>query len=86
MDEVKRKVYLDIFASPFSLLPLGGGLTALLASWAVGGNPTITMAGVAGVLGSIGITMSRLILGVENLTEKAYEYELQKQQKDWTNS
>ena len=82
MDEVKRKVYLDLFASPWNLIPFAGGLTALMASWAVGGEPTLTMAGLAGVLGGIGVTASRLIWGIEGLTEKAYEYKLDKQQRD----
>ena len=82
MDEVKRKVYLDLFASPYNLIPLAGGLTSLMASWAVGGDPTLTMAGIAGVLGGIGVTASRLIWGLESLTEKAYEYQLDKSQKD----
>ena len=82
MDEVKRKVYLDLFASPYSLLPFAGGLTSLMAGWAVGGEQTLMIAGVAGVLAGIGVTASRLIWGIEGLTEKAYEYQVDKQQKD----
>lgn len=82
MDEVKRKVYLDLFASPYNLLPVAGGLTSLMASWAVGGSPTLTMAGIVGVLGGIGVAASRLIWGLEGLTEKAYEYQVDKQQRD----
>ena len=82
MDEVKRKVYLDLFASPWNLIPFAGGITALMASWATGGEPTLTMAGIAGVLGGIGVTASRLIWGLESLTEKAYSYQLDKKQKD----
>jgi hypothetical protein len=82
MDEVKRKVYLDLFASPLNLLPLAGGLTALMASWAVGGSQTMTMLGVGGILSGIGITLTRLIWGIEDLTEKAYGYRLAKQRLD----
>ena len=82
MDEVKRKVYLDLFASPWNLIPLAGGLTALMASWATGGDPTLTMAGIGGVLAGVGVTASRLIWGIEGLTEKAYGYHLDKRQKD----
>ena len=82
MDEVKRKVYLDLFASPLTLIPLAGGLTSLMASWATGGNPTLTLAGIVGVLGSLGITISRMILGLEGITERAVSYRLEKQQKE----
>jgi len=82
MDEVKRKVYLDLFASPYSLIPMAGGLTSLMAGWAVGGEQTLMLAGMAGVLAGIGITASRLIWGIEDITEKAYEYQVDKQQKD----
>lgn len=82
MDEVKRKVYLDLFASPYNLIPFAGGVTSLMAGWAIGGEPTLMMAGVAGVLAGIGVTASRLIWGIEDLTERAYEYEVDKKQKD----
>ncbi len=80
MDDVKRKVYLDLFASPVTLLPVVGGLTALLASWAVGGNALLTFAGVAGIVGGLGMFASRLIFGLEKLANQAYQYVLEKQQ------
>lgn len=83
MDEVKRKVYLDLFASPYNLIPLAGGITALMGSWAIGFDPTWTMIGVGGVLTGIGVTASRLIWGLESLTEKAYGYQIDKKQKDY---
>ena len=82
MDEVKRKVYLDLFASPYNLIPFAGGITALMASWAINGDPTLTFAGIAGILGGLGVTASRLIWGLEGLTEKAYGYQVNKQQRD----
>ena len=82
MDEVKRKVYLDLFASPETLLPLVGGLTALLAAWAMPGSQEwLAMGGVAGVLGGLGLFASRLVFGLENLTNRAYEYVIQRQQR-----
>ncbi|MCP4194045.1 MAG: hypothetical protein GY768_25840 [Planctomycetaceae bacterium] len=79
MDNVRRKVLLDIFASPGTLLPIAGGLTALLASWATGGNSTLTFAGLAGVLGGMGIFASRLILGIERITQDAYDHVMTQQ-------
>ena len=74
MDDVRRKVLLDIFAAPGVLLPLAGGLTALIASWAVGGNPALNFGGIAGILGGVGIMASRLILKLDRITQEAYDY------------
>lgn len=79
MDEVKKKVYLDVFASPGTLLPIAGGLTAWIASWAIGGNAAMNFAGVAGVLTGVGVLATRLILQLDKITQKAYEHTLEKQ-------
>lgn len=79
MDEVKRKVYLDLFAAPSTLLPLIGGLTALIGSWAMGGSEVLTFGGLAGVLGGVGIFATRIIWGLEGMTQRAYEYTLDQQ-------
>jgi hypothetical protein len=79
MDDVRRKVLLDIFAAPGALLPLAGGLTALMVSWAVGGNSALNFGGVAAMLGGFGIMASRLILKLDRITQDAYDYFVQKQ-------
>ena len=79
MDDVKRKIYLDLFASPWTLLPVVSGVTALLVSWAVGGS-TLAFAGLAGVLAGAGIFASRLVFGLEKITDNAYQFILAKQQ------
>lgn len=80
MDNVRRKVLLDIFASPGTLIPIAGGVTALLASWAIGGDATmLNFAGVAGILGGVGVFASRLILGLEKITHDAYDHVMQQQ-------
>jgi hypothetical protein len=81
MDEVRQKVLLDLFASPLTLLPVVGGLTALLASWATGGNAPLAFAGMVGILGGVGMFATRMVFGLEKLTRKAYDYALEKQQK-----
>ncbi|MEM7312331.1 MAG: hypothetical protein AAF497_04185 [Planctomycetota bacterium] len=81
MDDVKRKVLLDLFASPMTLLPVVVGATALLGSWAInGGQPMLTFAGIAGILTGVGVFASRMIFGLDQLTNQAYEYVLEKQQ------
>ena len=74
MSEVRRKVLLDLFAAPSTLLPLVGGVTALIASWALGNDPALTFAGIAGMLSGVGMFTTRLIFGIEQMTEQAYEY------------
>ena len=80
MDEVKRKVYLDLFASPMTLLPFVGGATALLGSWAIGGVSLLTFGGIAGMVIGAGVFASRLIFGLDKLTERAYQYSQDQQQ------
>ncbi len=79
MDEVKKKVLLDLFVSPWTMLPLVGGLSAWLLSWGVDGNTVLNFIGLAGVLTGLGIQASRLIFGIEDLTEKAHGYLTEKQ-------
>jgi len=74
MDHVKRKVLIDLFGSPLTVLPMVGGVTALFASWALGGNAIFNFAGVTGILGGLGVLASRLIVGLEDLTDRAYQY------------
>lgn len=85
MDDIKRKVYLDLFASPGTLLPIVGGLTAMLAAWALPGSQEwLAMGGVAGVFGGLGIFASRIVFGLEKLTNRAYEYVVEKRQRKQT--
>lgn len=82
MDDVKRKVYLDLFATPGTLLPVAGGLTAWIASWAMGGDATLNFAGLAGILAGVGILSTRLILGLEGITQRAYDHVLNRQHQE----
>jgi hypothetical protein len=82
MDDVKRKVLLDLFVSPWTVLPTAGGLTALIAAWAAAGNPTLIMAGLAGLLVGAGMFASRLIVGLDKITQEAYQYFLAKKHQE----
>ena len=42
--DVRRKVLLDLFASPGTLLPTVGGLSALILSWAIDGGSSLSHA------------------------------------------
>lgn len=82
MDEVKKKVLLDLFASPWTLLPMVGGLSAWMLSWAMNGSTSLNLIGLGGVLVGAGIQVSRLIFGLERLTEQAHGYLTEKQRKE----
>jgi hypothetical protein len=82
MDPVRKKVLLDLFAAPSTVIPLASGLTLLIGSWAVGGNNPATFAGVAGVLAGLGMFASRLVLGLEAITHRAYDYVVDHQRQE----
>ncbi|MCC9608868.1 hypothetical protein LOC68_08110 [Blastopirellula sp. JC732] len=82
MDELKKKVLLDLFVSPWTIVPIVGGLSAWLISWGVDGNTTLNLLGLVGVLTGVGIQASRLIFGLEELTQKAYGYLTEQQRRE----
>ena len=81
MDQVKKKVLLDLFASPLTVLPVAMGLSAWMLSWAVDGSVWLNVGGLAGVLGGLGLLATRLIFGLDKITENAFEY-LHEQQRE----
>lgn len=78
MDPVKRKVISELFFAPSVVLPIVGGISAGLLSWATGGSGYMTGAAVVGVLGGVGWMLTRMIFKVEDITEKAMEAEAKK--------
>ncbi len=75
MDPVKRKVISELFLAPSGLLPIVGGISAGLLSWAMGGIGLLTLAAAAGILGGLGWMMTRIIFKVESITEDAMRFE-----------
>ncbi len=75
MDPVKRKVISELFLAPSVLLPIVGGISAGLLSWAMGGIGLLTLAAAAGILGGLGWMMTRIIFKVESITEDAMRFE-----------
>lgn len=78
MDPVKRKVISELFFAPSVVLPMVGGISAGLLSWATGGSSYLTGAAVVGVLGGIGWMLTRMIFKVEDITDKAMKAEIEK--------
>ncbi|MEC8556954.1 MAG: hypothetical protein VXZ82_18280 [Planctomycetota bacterium] len=81
MDPVKRKVISELFFAPSVVLPLVGGLSAGILSWAMAGNSYLTGAAMAGILGGVGWMFTRMLFKVEDITEKAMAAEAQKKRK-----
>lgn len=78
MDPVKRKVISELFFAPSVVLPIVGGISAGLLSWASGGSSYLTGAAIVGVLGGMGWMFTRMIFKVEDITAQALEAEQQK--------
>jgi hypothetical protein len=73
---------LDLFASPGTLIPIVAGLSSLMFSWAIGGDAMANAIGIVGVLGGVGHFASRLVLGLEDMTQRAYDAILDKHQQE----
>ena len=74
MDKVQRKVLLDLFASPWSVIPIAAGVSAWMLSWAIDGNTALNLGGMIGVMGGVGMMATRLIFGLEKITEDAFRF------------
>lgn len=74
LDEIRKKVLLDIFAAPIVLAPMVLGLSILLLSWAVSSSVLFFFLGFMFVIAAIGVFLTRIVFGLENLTENAAEY------------
>ncbi len=75
VDPVKRRVISELFFAPSVVLPIVGGISAGLVSWATGGISSMTIAAAAGVLGGVGWMMTRILFKIESITEDAMRLE-----------
>ena len=82
MDSVKRKVISELFFAPSVVLPIVGGISAALLSWASSGSAYLSGAAVVGILGGVGWMLTRMIFKVEAITEEALQAELDKLLRD----
>ncbi len=79
MDPVKRKVISELFFAPSVVLPIVGGISAGMLSWAMGGNSTLTLASFTTMLAGLGWMLTRIIFKVEAITEDAMRFEQEQQ-------
>lgn len=70
----RRKVLLDLVAAPSTLIPAALGASSLLVSLAADGNTALwAFAGIAGLLGSMGVLATRWIYGADAIMRRAHE-------------
>jgi hypothetical protein len=81
---LQKKVILSLLSSPGTLLPLLGGSTLALMSWALSADPARAIfGGVALMLAGLGVFASRLLMGSDEVTKKAID-ELQREAQEHT--
>lgn len=78
-EDIRKKVFLDVFVSKATLLPVVAGGTVGLLSIAADA-PMLALGGFAAVMVGVGICATKLIFGLEKVTENAFSY-LQEQKK-----
>jgi len=77
--KLRRKTLLNVVATPLTVVPFLAGMTAFVASWASGVRTDLGIfAAIAGLLGSVGVFFTRLLLGGDTYAKRALE-ELQEE-------
>ncbi len=71
MDDLRKRILNELFVAPSVVLPMVGGATAWLLSWAAGGVDWLNAAGLIGVLFGIGWFATRFIFQLDAISEKA---------------
>ncbi len=72
-DDIRKKVFLDVFVSKSTLLPVVAGGTTALLSLATD-QYLLALGGFAGVVAGVGIFLTKIIFNLESVTENAFNY------------
>lgn len=75
LSEARKKVLLDLFGSPLTVIPIFLGACAFILSWAIGGVTALNVAGAIGFLIGAGSFASRVAIEGEKLVENQRQYE-----------
>lgn len=72
-DDIRKKVFIDVFVSKSTLLPVVVGGTTTLLSLATD-QYLLALGGFAAIIGGVGIFLTRFIFNLESVTENAFNY------------
>lgn len=72
-DDIRKKVFLDVFVSKSTLLPVVVGGTTTLLSLATD-QYLLALGGFAGVMVGVGVFLTRFVFNLEKVTENAFNY------------
>ena len=70
-ESVRKRILLDLFASPVSVIPIIGGATVIIGSWALGLSSFVGFVGFSSVLAGFGLMASRLVFGLDKIAQNA---------------
>lgn len=81
-EDIRKKVFLDVFVSKSTLLPVvAGGTVSLLAVAA--DQWLLAVGGVAGAAVGVGVFLTKFIFNLESVTENAFNYLQEKKQLEY---
>ncbi|MFH1077355.1 MAG: hypothetical protein V1753_11100 [Pseudomonadota bacterium] len=73
--KVTKEVIVSLLSSPWSIIPIVAGVTDLLALWALSISSGIAaFAGVAGILGGIGVFVTRFFTGSDGINKEVLKH------------
>lgn len=84
-DDIRKKVFLDVFVSKSTLLPVVAGGTAALLSIAAD-QWMFALGGFAAAVVGVGICATRVIFNLESVTENAFKYLQEKKKLEFEES
>ena len=67
-DTLRKKVISELFLAPSVVLPIVGGASAWLLSWATGGIDAMNLVGLVGVMGGLGWMGTRIVFQLDKIT------------------
>lgn len=74
IDQIKQKILLDLFITPWSLFPFIGGVSLLILAWATKVYGLLAFGGFLGVVFGIGTALTNCVFNLDKFSMQAVEY------------